>query len=107
VVVAVLIDFAEAFPINRVCLPEVLTASGIPQLIRVALSLYSPTAPVISKEGGSDDVSLHGVTRSPLTVHNIARLRHVLETDASLLDVKTGQYGFFLFYPKALSQRSI
>ncbi len=100
--VAVFVDFSKAFDsINRVYMAQALTAYGIPpNLIRAALSFYSnPTARVVSTEGLSDKFNLdHGVlqgdTLAPflfIIVLDYAP-RRALDTDASLSDIKNGQW---------------
>jgi hypothetical protein len=105
-VVAVFIDFAKAFDsIDRVYMARALTAYGIPPyLIRAALSVYSnPTARVMSSEGLSEAFNLdygvlQGDTLAPLLFVIVLdyALRRALDQDATLADIKKGQWGFFL-----------
>ena len=79
-----------------------LTAYGIPPyLIWAALSLYSnPTARVMSTEGLSDEFNLdygvlQGDTLAPFLFSIVLdyALRRALDRDASLADIKNGQWG--------------
>jgi hypothetical protein len=102
----VFVDFSKAFDsIDRVYMAQALTAYGIsPYLIRAVLNLYSnSTARLMSTEHLSDELNLnHGVlqddTLAPFLFIIVLdhALRRALDKDASLSDIKNGQWRFFL-----------